>query len=180
MPIFKQRPGSPLAPAPASPPARQPAGSFFSRRTASPDHATSDYRSAASRPTSDAASERGSFFFRSRPSSSLPTEPEPDAASVTPSHSSSFFGTRSLKSFVRGGVHNDPKVLLAREKVAAASEAEREADRAVLHARARVRDALTEVEKLNEEAKEESMRAKAKHAETTLVSKAARALGRHG
>ncbi|KAJ7916981.1 hypothetical protein B0H13DRAFT_1996062, partial [Mycena leptocephala] len=58
--------------------------------------------------------------------------------------------------------------------------AEAEADRAVLHARARAREALESVKVLEGEAEGESNRAKAKNALTRLVGKDARALGRHG
>ncbi|KAJ7126684.1 hypothetical protein C8R44DRAFT_873820 [Mycena epipterygia] len=61
-----------------------------------------------------------------------------------------------------GGVNNDSQILMARKKIATAAEAEKEADRALLHARARLRDAMEHIKVLEIEAKEEALRAKAK------------------
>ncbi|KAJ7471492.1 hypothetical protein B0H11DRAFT_1812259 [Mycena galericulata] len=182
MPLFKSHPDSPEpAPAPPTPP-RKTTGSLF-RRAPSP---VSDYRSVATHATDDTRSVRSGFFFPRRRASadslrsdarSIPASTAPSAISGTGS-SSTFFGSKmSLKKY---RAQNDPKVVMAREKIATAQEAEMEADRALLHARARVRDALTHIKVLEEEAKEEAMRAKAKQAESKVVSRHAGTLGRHG
>jgi len=68
----------------------------------------------------------------------------------------------------------------ARQKVADAETAEREADRALNEARESVREAREHVRLLEREAIEDARRAKAKQAEAKIVSKSARGLGRHG
>ncbi|KAJ6610678.1 hypothetical protein B0H10DRAFT_2437851 [Mycena sp. CBHHK59/15] len=62
------------------------------------------------------------------------------------------------------GAHNDPQVLIAREKVATAVEAKKEADRALLH------DCAAPM----------ALRTKAKQAVAKLVTKDARGLWRYG
>ncbi|KAF7316601.1 hypothetical protein HMN09_00392600 [Mycena chlorophos] len=205
MPLFKSRSENEPAPVPtraeSPPPASTRSGFLGSlRRVASPEPAPTPsghtaFHSARSSSSSDddAMSTRSSFFFRPHKmtASSPPTDHssppslkgKPTAADTTSIRSTashtSLFGSMTLKNFSRSA-ERDPKVVLAREKVAQAHEAEAEADRAVLHARARVRDAMEQIKELEEEAKDESMRAKAKRAEASLVGKAARALGRHG
>ncbi|KAJ6517603.1 hypothetical protein DFH09DRAFT_1373669 [Mycena vulgaris] len=202
MPLFKPRPDSPDALAPAPAPARKPTtgGGLFSHRrnrSASPlpsppiSTAESDYRSATSG--------RSGFFFprprrrasldslatattshTSRTTNSTHTTHIPDTPRTANTSATSFLGF-DLSSLRRGGnPENDPRVLAAREKVATAAAAEHEADRALLHARARVRDALEHVKGLQLEAQEEADRAKVKHAEAKVVSRDARGLGRHG
>jgi hypothetical protein len=75
--------------------------------------------------------------------------------------------------------HGYPSVLAARDKIARAAEAEAEADRAVLHARSRVRDAMESVRDLEGEAEGKAKRARAKGVVARLVRDAGR-LGRHG
>ncbi|KAJ7707379.1 hypothetical protein B0H17DRAFT_1125195 [Mycena rosella] len=186
MPLFKPRPDDPNPTPAAAPPARHAGGLFTRRnRSTSPPPSPSpseesDYRSA----TSGAASVRSGFFFPRRRASvdSLRSRTTvDDAASVRSGAtvgSRKFFGL-ALADLARSAPQNDPRVLIAREKVATAEAAEREADRALLHARARVRDALQHIKALELEAKEETQRAEAKQAETKLVSKDARRLGRH-
>ncbi|KAJ6624083.1 hypothetical protein B0H10DRAFT_2213129 [Mycena sp. CBHHK59/15] len=166
MPLFKTRPESP-EPAPAAPPQRKPTGGLLSRRSPSP--VESDYRSATSH-----ASVRSGFFFPRRRASDGSLRS--GATHTTGGGGSSFLGL-NLRKY---GAHNDPQVLIAREKVATAEEAEKEADRALLHARARVREALQHIKALEAETKEEALRAKAKQVVAKLVSKDARGLGRHG
>lgn len=55
----------------------------------------------------------------------------------------------------RSGVKNDPSIVNARQMVADAENAEKEADRALVHARERVREARDHVKHLEMEAKEE-------------------------
>ncbi|KAF7329702.1 hypothetical protein MKEN_00233400 [Mycena kentingensis (nom. inval.)] len=199
MPLFKPSPPPPPPPPEPAPPPRKPTGGLFDfglRRAPAPDlhptpaTQTTAYHSAHSRTRSDAtssdtASERSSFFFRPNKmtrcrgtdASSPPTEPEPPHASQ--SSIRSFTSSLRLKNF-SSLAQRDPKVVMAREKVAQAHEAEAEADRAVEHARARVRDALEQIKELEDESNQEAMRAKSKRAEAGIVSKAAKALGRHG
>jgi len=87
--------------------------------------------------------------------------------------------TSTLKRYT-ARAHQDPTVVAAREKIARAAQAEEEADRAILHARARVQDAMQSVRVLEGEAEGEAKRARAKNVIARLVSKDARGLGRHG
>ena len=52
-------------------------------------------------------------------------------------------------------IKNDPSVVAARQRVSDAEAAEREADRALMQARAAVRDARDHVKRLEQEALEE-------------------------
>ncbi|KAJ6508116.1 hypothetical protein DFH09DRAFT_1334411 [Mycena vulgaris] len=90
---------------------------------------------------------------------------------------SGFFGGRMTNNF---DVHKDPSIIAAREKVTSAENAEAEADRALLQARAMVREAKDHVRFLEREAAAEAKRAKAKQAVSNDVSKSASGLGRHG
>ncbi|KAJ6517595.1 hypothetical protein DFH09DRAFT_1332391 [Mycena vulgaris] len=192
MPLFKPRPDSPDALAPAPAPARKPttgSGLFSHRcnRSASPlpsppiSTAESDYRSATS-------GRSGFFFPRPRHHASLDslatattshtlrttnsthTTHTPDTPRTANTSATSFLGF-DLSSLRGGNPGNDPHVLAAREKVATAAAAEHEAARMLLHARARVRDALEHVKGLQLEAQEEADHAKAKHAEAKVVSR---------
>ncbi|KAJ6587117.1 hypothetical protein DFH09DRAFT_910173 [Mycena vulgaris] len=92
--------------------------------------------------------------------------------------------TRSGGGFFAGrdtfNVHKDPTIVAARGKVTSAEKAEHDADRALLQARAMVREARDHVRILEKEAAEEHKRAKAKQAVANTVSKSASGLGRHG
>ncbi|KAJ7018821.1 hypothetical protein C8F04DRAFT_1242995 [Mycena alexandri] len=205
MPLFKRSNSSEpiLVTPPATPPTPRQGG-FFSRRTdrpPSPDPTgASSYRSATSKPNSDTASVRSSFFFgRRRSADSVSLAPSARTTGTHASHASrasnasaastasvksqgktpSMFST-TLKRYAARTRETDPTVVAARQKVASAAEAEAEADRAVLHARARVRDAMESIKVLEEEAQAEANRAKAKNVVARLVSKDARGLGRHG
>ncbi|KAJ7126709.1 hypothetical protein C8R44DRAFT_979495 [Mycena epipterygia] len=110
---------------------------FFSQRSPSQTSVNSDaaYRSAMNRPRS----ERSAFFPRRLYSHYYDHPHHPDTAHG----GNSFFSGLSLRKYKGGGgVNNDPKVLMAREKIATAAEAEKEADRALMHARARMFDAM--------------------------------------
>jgi len=73
----------------------------------------------------------------------------------------------------------DPSIVQARERVMAAENAEREADRALAAARLRVREAREEVRRIEAEAAEEARRAKIKQYHAKEVSKRGKQLGRH-
>ncbi|KAJ6630580.1 hypothetical protein B0H10DRAFT_1774475 [Mycena sp. CBHHK59/15] len=87
------------------------------------------------------------------------------------------FFKRNMGNF---DVHKDPTIMAARDKVTTAENAEAEADRALMQARAMVREAKDHIHFLEREAAEEAKRATAKQAESHNVSKSAAGLGRHG
>ncbi|KAJ7762064.1 hypothetical protein DFH07DRAFT_815129 [Mycena maculata] len=178
------------SPSPPPPPSSAPSG-------------MSDYRSAQSNPAreQDGQSVRSGFFFgRRRSADSLapsslrsPTAsmrspaPAPAAASIksgagsVQSGRAASIGTgRWLGLPLKKHPANDPAVLLARAKIHSAEEAEAEADRAVLHARARVRDAMQSVGALEEESRREAEHAAAKKQEAKGIKGRAGVLGRHG
>ncbi|KAJ6507851.1 hypothetical protein C8R47DRAFT_1236566 [Mycena vitilis] len=202
MPLFKSHPEPP---APAPPPPPRSTG-FFSRRapsaaTSASDLGNSDYRSAASHPDADdTRSVRSGFFFgRRRSADSLASHYTSSSKSTAKtghsraaSQSTAPTSPRSVKSAgggsllastlnrYRGRAQEDPSVIAARQNIARAAEAEAEADRALLHARARAREAMNSVKLLEDEAQAEAKHAKAKNALARLVGKDASALGRHG
>ncbi|KZT10890.1 uncharacterized protein LAESUDRAFT_721277 [Laetiporus sulphureus 93-53] len=114
----------------------------------------SDYGQSASSSTHANSSRSGGSFFRRHRSSSL------DCTHDDPK--------------------NDPSIVFARQKVTEAEAAEREADRALMQARAAVQSAKEHVRNLEREISEDAKRAKAKQSEAKNVSKSAKALGRHG
>lgn len=74
----------------------------------------------------------------------------------TVSTKSSFFGRhRSSDDDMPHNIKNDPSVVSARQRVSDAEAAEREADRALMQARAAVRAARDYVKRLEQEAVEE-------------------------
>ncbi|GAD94028.1 conserved hypothetical protein [Paecilomyces variotii No. 5] len=75
--------------------------------------------------------------------------------------------------------HEDPSIAAARERVAGAEAAEREADKALAAARQAVRDAREHVKRLEHEAAEEARLAKIKQDQARSISKRAKPLGRH-
>ncbi|KAJ7268765.1 hypothetical protein B0H12DRAFT_66370 [Mycena haematopus] len=165
MPLFKSH----QEPEPvAQPPARK--GSIFSRNN----------RSVSPEPVQHANTSHSRGFFGRRRSSDDSSLGEPNSANSVRSGTSGrnagggFFGGNNFN------VHKDPTVVAAREKLGNAEKAEAEADRALLAARAMVREAKQHVRFLEREAAEEQKRAKAKLAEANDVSRSAAGLGRHG
>ncbi|OAL39535.1 hypothetical protein AYO20_01405 [Fonsecaea nubica] len=75
--------------------------------------------------------------------------------------------------------HEDPSIVSARERVLQAETAEREADRALVQAKAAVREARDRVKMLEREAEEEARLAKIKQHQAKDISKRAKPLGRH-
>ncbi|KAK7900798.1 hypothetical protein LTR67_003082 [Exophiala xenobiotica] len=76
--------------------------------------------------------------------------------------------------------HNeDPSILDARQRIASAEAAERDADRALMQARTAVRDAKEHVKRLEREAAEEARLAKIKQQSAKDIGKRAKPLGRH-
>ncbi|KAJ7497769.1 hypothetical protein FB451DRAFT_1121511 [Mycena latifolia] len=127
-------------------------------------------------PVVDSPTRKGSMFSRRRSLSPV------DDPATNPNHPANanrrggFFGNRA-NNF---NLHKDPTIIAAREKVTSAEQAEAEADRALLQARAMVREAKDHVRFLEREAAAEAKRAQAKQAVSNDVSKSASGLGRHG
>jgi len=139
MPLFKSHPAPVNEPAPTTDaPARK--GSMFARRRSlSPDPATDP-----NHPANNNNTARRGFFGRGR--ASLDSGTGGDDASLARNGSvmsggsggSGFFGGRGANNF---NVHKDPTIIAAREKVTSAENAEADADRALMQARAMVREA---------------------------------------
>ncbi|KAJ7364409.1 hypothetical protein DFH08DRAFT_930346 [Mycena albidolilacea] len=154
-------------------------GFFFGRRRSA--------ESLASVQTTQTTQTKHSRFSTSSSRTSTPpTSPDTrtttlrKSASLRSSGGSSLLSRFASPTAGTGTPHKDPSVLAARDKIARAAEAEAEADRAVLHARARVRDAMESVKELEGEAEGEAKRAKAKGVVARLVGRDAGRLGRHG
>jgi len=121
--------------------------------------------------SADGSRGRGGFFSRNRSSS--------------PEYDDSRHGSRLSHGSTRssGGLFNrqieDPSIVAARQRVASAETAEREADRALVQARTAVREAREQVKNLEREAAEEARLAKIKQSQARDISKRAKPLGRH-
>ncbi|KAJ7121288.1 hypothetical protein C8R43DRAFT_76514 [Mycena crocata] len=178
MPLFKSHP----------PPANEPVvetpthkgGMFSRRRSLSPAPAP------ATDPNHPANSPNRRGFFGRGGRGSLDGAERDDHLARNGSVMSGSNSVRSGGSSFFGGrtnnfdVHKDPTILAAREKVTLAERAESEADRALVQARAMVKEARDHVRFLEKEAAEEHKRAKAKQAVSNDVSRSAAGLGRHG
>jgi len=95
----------------------------------------------------------------------------------------SQFSGKSSRFFGLGrnnNIENDPSIRRARQKVADALEAEKQADNALKEARDRVAEARQHVKSLEQEALEDAKFAEAKQAQSKIVSESAKGLGRHG
>lgn len=90
------------------------------------------------------------IFSRSRnsPDAAPPVNGSTQPGNTASTKSSGFFGRRRSSD-------DDPSVVTARQRVSDAEAAEREADRALMQARAAVRDARDHVKRLEREAGEE-------------------------
>ncbi|KAJ6594112.1 hypothetical protein B0H19DRAFT_50166 [Mycena capillaripes] len=163
MPLFKSH----QEPEPVvQPPARK--GSIFSR----------NHRDQSPEPVHTTTNHNRGFFGRRRSSDDSSLGHPSSGNSVRSGTSGgSFFASRAGNNF---NVHKDPTIVAAREKVSIAEKAETEADRALLAARAMVREAKQHVQFLEREAAEEHKRARAKQSVANSVSKTAANLGRHG
>lgn len=87
-------------------------------------------------------------------------------------------GRRSGGLLHRNRDEMDPSIIEARERVMGAEHAEREADRALMAARASTREAREHVRRLELEAKEDARLAKIKQHHAKEVSKRGKQLGR--
>ncbi|KAL5485529.1 hypothetical protein ACEPAI_8171 [Sanghuangporus weigelae] len=143
-------------------------GSLFSRRRRS----TSDDMQPSSRSAetdtnghhdvNGRSNTRGGFFSRRR------------------SHSSDdSMRSSGNRSGIKSRQFNDPSIIAARQKVSGAEEAERQADRALIEARATVREARQHVKNLEREIEEEARLHRLKQKEAKQVSKSAKGLGRY-
>ncbi|OAP60090.1 hypothetical protein AYL99_05092 [Fonsecaea erecta] len=128
--------------------------------------------------SADGSPRRG-FFNRHRSSSA-------SSADNYDSHNNRRQGSKVSRSSTTrgsGGLfhrnHEDPSIVGARERVLQAETAEREADRALVQARAAVREARDRVKMLEREAEEEARLAKIKQTQAKDISKRAKPLGRH-
>jgi len=74
----------------------------------------------------------------------------------------------------------DPTINAARQRVASAEAAERDADRALIQARVAVKEARSHIKKLEKEAAEEARLAKIKQNQASAISRRGHTLGRHG
>lgn len=76
--------------------------------------------------------------------------------------------------------HEDPSISAARERVMQAEATEKEADRALIAARASVKQAREHVRRLELEAEAEAKAAKIKQKEAQKIGQRSSMLGRHG
>lgn len=147
MPLFKSHPVNESEPVVESP-ARK--GSMFARNrsvTPEPVHTTNHNRGFFSRRRS---SDESSLGHHSSGSDRI-NRGNSVRSGTSSTAGSGFFGGRN-NTF---NVHKDPTIMAAREKVMTAEKAETEADRALLQARAMVREAKDHVRFLEREAAEE-------------------------
>jgi len=126
--------------------------------------------------SADGSPRRG--FFSRRRSSSLSSS---DLDNRNGHHGSNKLSHGSTRS--SGGMfhrnHEDPSIVSARERVLQAETAERDADRALMQAKASVKEARNHVKMLEKEAEEEARLAKIKQNQARDISKRAKPLGRH-
>ncbi|KAF7374535.1 hypothetical protein MSAN_00338100 [Mycena sanguinolenta] len=157
-------------------------GFFFGRRRSAESLASTTT-------TSTNATGRSGRSGHSRNSSTPPTSPASMKSPASLKSTNSLKSSKSHNSLLTTTLlrrtplpnpERDPTVLTARSKIAQAARAEEEADAAIKRAQASVREAMESVKVLEGEAGSESARAKAKNALTKLVSRDARALGKHG
>lgn len=131
-------------------------------------------RHSTSSETSPRHSSGGGFFSSSRRRSS-----SPDTRSSKLSHNTSTNRSSGGGLFHRNhNNHEDPSIVAARERVLSAEAAERDADRALVQARAAVREAREHIKIIEHEAAEEARLAKIKQKNARDISKRAKPLGR--
>ncbi|TVY64366.1 hypothetical protein LSUE1_G007926 [Lachnellula suecica] len=121
------------------------------------------------------------------------TTPVVPAKNATPQRNSTIFGRRQEASTTTHNTttsspqrhsvlhrnHEDASIVAARERVQNAEAAEREADRALIQARAAVKEARAHVKMIAKEAAEEARLARIKQEQASTISKKAKGLGRH-
>ncbi|KAJ6257437.1 hypothetical protein Dda_7221 [Drechslerella dactyloides] len=149
-------------------------GLFSSNREAEhPNHEAAPRRSSTggSRTSSQSPRRGGSIFSRHRHD----RDSSPESLDTRRTNSTRGSGNGM---FHRNG-HEDASIAGARQRVIDAEVAERDADRALMAARAAVKDARGQVKALELEAKEEARLAKLKQRAAGDISKRARPLGKH-
>jgi len=148
---------------------------LFGHKTTEPTpatHGTTTTHPRHSNSSSDGSRERRGLFNKRRDPS-----PEYNDNRNRLSHAGS---TRSSGGGLFNRRHNeDPSIMSARERVASAEAAERDADRALMQAKTAVRDAREHVKMLEREAAEEARLAKIKQQSAKDIGKRAKPLGRH-
>ncbi|KAK6336073.1 hypothetical protein TWF696_001642 [Orbilia brochopaga] len=149
-------------------------GLFGSNREAestNQDAAPRRSSTADSRTSSQSPRRGGSIFSRHR------HERETSPDSLNTKRTGSTRGSGSGGMFHRD--HEDASIAGARQRVIDAEVAERDADRALMAARAAVKDARNQVKALELEAKEEARLAKLKQRAAGDISRRAKPLGKH-
>ncbi|EXJ90324.1 hypothetical protein A1O1_03423 [Capronia coronata CBS 617.96] len=135
-------------------------------------------------PTPNARTSHGARHSTSSSDASSPRHGFFGGSSGRRSSSSDLRDSRRTSTSKRtaGGLFNknteDPSISDARQRVASAERAEQEADRALVQARAAVRDARDHVKMIEREAAEEARLAKIKQQNAKDISKRAKPLGR--
>ena len=115
-------------------------------------------------------------FFSNRRSASLASSEHDGRNSNRSSMLSKSSSTSKPGLFHRH--QEDPSISAARERVVAAENAEKEADRALSQARAYVREAKQQVRELELEAREDARLAKIKEEQAGAIGRRAKPLGR--
>ncbi|MCJ1476816.1 hypothetical protein MMC13_005485 [Lambiella insularis] len=121
------------------------------------------------------------LFSRSEPAPA----PQPESRGLFGRrHSPAGTTTITTNNTQRGGTglfhrKEDASISAARQRIANAEAAEREADKALFQARAAVKDAREQVKVLEREAAEEAKLAKIKQGQAKAMHKKAKPLGRH-
>ncbi|KIW66937.1 hypothetical protein PV04_06219 [Phialophora macrospora] len=126
--------------------------------------------------SADSSTRRG--FFSRRRSSSLSSSDLDNRNNRHGSNKLSHGSTRNSGGLFHRN-HEDASIIAARERVLSAETAEREADRALIQARAAVQEARNHVKVLEREAEEEARLAKIKQQQAKDIGKRAKPLGRH-
>jgi len=104
----------------------------------------------------------------------------PDPVHTTTTHHAAHVDPSPKRHGILHRDHEDSSITTARERVLNAEAAEREADKALLTARASVREAREHVRRLEKEAAEEARLAKIKQKQAGALGKRGKMLGRHG
>ncbi|CAG7854653.1 SubName: Full=Uncharacterized protein {ECO:0000313/EMBL:CCA70506.1} [Serendipita indica DSM 11827] len=185
MPLFKSSHATEPAVAPVNeaPPTRS--RSIFSRRhpadpAVAPTTATSPTSKRTSVDGTTSPTTRTGLFGRRRRSSSSLSSSDTSSRRARKNHNAAAAGTAGATTgFFGGSRMKDPTLDAARGKVRAAELAEKEADKALMAARAAVVDARRHVEILEREANEQARLAQQKIAAARGIKSDAGHLGRH-
>jgi len=144
----------------------------FFATTDTNDDTTSQTRASSSSP--DGQRKKGFFSGNRRTSTTSTSSDRSSNSRRTGRSGTGLFGKK------RRSIDQDPSIINARQKVSAAEQAEKDADRALIEARKQVQLAREHVNTLGQEAGEDARLAKLKQAEAKVINKTAKSLGRHG